>query len=182
MQPLSLYLRFLQIISFWPSIRDLKKIVFYFSAVFLVAGPFWSFSQELYPVKLSDSLWHNQQRELRYKPENGDFTITNGNRLFTRALYGTHTAFRIETGDRPEFALYMPGMGGNFKFGIEANGQSKWLTQAKTIVARYRPGAMLYTIEDPMLSPAKLTIEILAMADAEGFVIRTKLVGQQKSI
>ncbi|EOR94180.1 hypothetical protein ADIARSV_2675 [Arcticibacter svalbardensis MN12-7] len=35
-----------------------------------------------------------------------DLLIINGNRLFTRALYGTHTAFRIETGERPEIALY----------------------------------------------------------------------------
>src|ERR1043165_6797482 len=100
-----------------------------------------AFSQELYPVKPPDRLWHNEHRSLRYKPDAGDFVITNGDRLFTRALYGTHSAFRIEAGDRPEFALYMPGMGGNFKMGIQAGNSSKWLTTATTIIARYRPGS-----------------------------------------
>ena len=76
------------------------------------------FSQELYPVKLSANQWHNKEQELRYKPDGNDFVIVNGKRLFTRAIYGTYTAFRVEAGDRPEFALYMQGMGGNLKFGI----------------------------------------------------------------
>jgi hypothetical protein len=57
-----------------------------------------------------------QPRTLRYRPEGEDFTIVNGTRRFNRALYGTNTAFRVETGDLPEFALYMPGMGGNLSF------------------------------------------------------------------
>src|SRR6476659_5398444 len=64
--------------------------------------------------------WHGKERELRYRPQGTDFVIINGKRRFVRALYGTNTGFRIETGDLPEFALYMPGMGGNFKFGIIA--------------------------------------------------------------
>jgi hypothetical protein len=139
-------------------------------------------AQELYPVKLSDKEWHNKTRELRYKPEGTGFVITNGNRLFTRALYGTHTAFRIETGDRPEFALYMPGMGGNFKLGIVSGDSSKWLTAAKTIVARYRAGSMLYSIEDPMLGNGKLVLEILAMADAEGFILRARFEGVKSPV
>lgn len=133
-----------------------------------------TFSQELYPVKLSPKTWHNQELELRYHPEGKDFVITNGKRLFTRALYGTNTAFRVETGDRPEFALYMPGMGGNFKLGISVNQQSKWLTQADSIIARYRAGARLYTIKDTLLGNGTLEIEILALADGEGFILKTQ--------
>jgi len=133
------------------------------------------FSQELYPVKLSANQWHNKEQELRYKPDGSDFVIVNGKRLFTRAIYGTNTAFRVEASDRPEFALYMPGMGGNFKFGIGHQQQSKWLTQANSITARYRPGAMLYTVEDSLLGKGKLFVEILALADGEGFVIQTRL-------
>lgn len=142
------------------------------TGIFMTSFP--GFSQVLYPVKLSDILWHDKELELRYKPDGGDFVITNGTRLFTRALYGTHTAFRVETGDRPEFALYMPGMGGNFTFGLGLGDQTKWLTKARKITARYRAGAMLYTIEDSLLGSGKLQLEILAMADAEGFIIKTK--------
>ncbi len=119
-------------------------------------------------------LWHNQPRTLRYHPEGPDFVITNGTHRFTRALYGTNTAFRIEAGDLPEFALYLPGMGGNLKFGLLANGQSKWLIEAENITARYRPGTMLYDITDPLLSTGKLHLEVLALAGAEGILVKAR--------
>jgi hypothetical protein len=73
-----------------------------------------------------------------YKPEGSDFVIVNGNRRFTTALYGPNTAFHAEAGDLPEFASYMPGMGGNIKFGLSNNDTSKWLIHADKIMARYR--------------------------------------------
>jgi hypothetical protein len=119
-------------------------------------------------------LWHNQPRTLRYRPEGSDFVITNGSHRFTRALYGTNTAFRVEAGDLPEFALYLPGMGGNLKFGLLADGQSKWLIKADNIVARYRPGGMSYDITDPLLGAGKLHLDVLAMADAEGVLVKAR--------
>lgn len=70
--------------------------------------------------------------------------------------------------------MYMPGMGGNLKFGIAAGDSSKWLTNAKTITARYRAGSRLYTIEDPILGGGKLEMEVLAMADAEGLIVKAR--------
>jgi Domain of unknown function (DUF4450)/Glycosyl-hydrolase family 116, catalytic region len=116
--------------------------------------------------------WHGIERTVRYQPDGTDFVITNGNRRFTRALYGTNTAFRVEAGDLPEFALYMPGMGGNCKFGLIVGDSSKWLIQAKKITARYRPGSMIYDIEDNLLGKGALHIEVLALADAEGMIIK----------
>src|ERR1051325_106286 len=85
-------------------------------------------------AQLNDtSLWHNKERVMRYQPEGTDFVTINGKRKFIRALYGTNTGFRVETGDLPEFALYMPGMGGNFKFGLIAGDKSKWLIKAAFI-------------------------------------------------
>lgn len=119
-------------------------------------------------------LWHNEARTLRYRPDGTDFVIQNGNKRFTRALYGTNTAFRVEAGDLPEFALYLPGMGGNLKFGLLAGGQSKWLIKADNIEARYRPGAMRYRIQDPLLGGGTLQLEVLAMADAEGVLVKAQ--------
>jgi hypothetical protein len=119
------------------------------------------------------STWHGKERVLRYHPEGNDFIITNGKRKFVRALYGTNTAFRIEAGDLPEFALYMPGMGGNFKFGIIAGDKSKWIIEAVSVKAIYRPGSMLYEIKDPILGNGTLYITVLALADAEGMIIKT---------
>ncbi|MES2645865.1 MAG: DUF4450 domain-containing protein [Bacteroidota bacterium] len=121
------------------------------------------------------NLWHGIERTLRYHPEGTDFVIENGNRRFTRALYGTNTAFRVEAGDLPEFALYMPGMGGTIKLGISASATSKWLINADKITARYRPGSMLYDIEDKLLGNGKLHLAVLAMADAEGVIIKLDL-------
>jgi hypothetical protein len=126
---------------------------------------------------MEQSYWHNKERTLRYQPDGKDYVITNGTRRFNRALYGTNTAFRVEAGDLPEFALYMPGMGGNLKFGlITANG-NKWLIDAQKITARYNPGAMIYQIEDPLLGKGKLNITVLAMGDAEGMIVRTEFIG-----
>ena len=111
----------------------------------------------------AQQLWHNQPRTVRYHPEGEDFTIVNGTRRFNRALYGTNTAFRVEAGDLPEFALYMPGMGGN----LSVN-----LTHAEYVKATYRPGSMLYAIRDPSLCNATLHLTILALPDAEGLIIR----------
>ncbi len=119
-------------------------------------------------------LWHHQPRTLRYHPEGQDFVVTNGERRFNRALYGTNTAFRVEAGDLPEFALYLPGMGGSLKFGLLANGQSKWLIKAANITARYRPGKMLYDITDPLLGAGQLHLEVLARADAEGVLVKAQ--------
>ncbi|UOG73283.1 DUF4450 domain-containing protein [Hymenobacter tibetensis] len=132
-------------------------------------------AQSEQPVAPELPLWHGQQRTLRYQPDGTDFVIRNGTKRFTRALYGTNTAFRVETGDLPEFALYLPGMGGNLKFGLlSADGRSKWLIAAENIVARYRPGAMLYEISDPLLGKGKLQLEVQAMAEAEGLVVRAQ--------
>jgi hypothetical protein len=118
--------------------------------------------------------WHDKERVLRYHPEGEDIVITNGNRRFTRALYGTNTAFRVEAGDLPEFALYMPGMGGNIKFGLINGKESKWLINATRITARYRAGSMLYTIEDAMFGKGKLYLSVLALGNKEGIIIKVK--------
>src|SRR6478609_798587 len=57
-------------------------------------------------------------RKIHYVPDGDGFLLKNGSRKFNRALYGSNTAFRVEAGDLPEFAMYMPGMGGNMKLGL----------------------------------------------------------------
>ena len=119
-------------------------------------------------------LWHNKERTVRYHPEGNDIVIENGDRRFTRALYGTNTAFRVEAGDLPEFAMYMPGMGGNLRFGLINGVQHKWLITAQKIKAIYRAGSMIYEIEDPLLGEGRLFVTILALSKAEGMVIKIR--------
>ncbi len=133
-------------------------------------------------ISQQNLLWHGKERTVRYHPEGNDFVIENGDRRFTRALYGTNTAFRVEAGDLPEFALYAPGMGGNIKFGLANNDNSKWLINADKITARYRAGSMFYIIEDKMLGKGKLHLAILAMADAEGVIIKLQFKNVSSSV
>jgi len=119
-------------------------------------------------------LWHDKERTVRYHPEGTDFVIENGDRRFTRALYGTNTAFRVEAGDLPEFAMYMPGMGGNLRFGLINASQHKWLITAQKIKAIYRAGSMIYEIEDELLGKGKLFITVLALSNAEGMIVKIK--------
>jgi hypothetical protein len=122
----------------------------------------------------AQQLWHNIQREVHYKPDGEDFVLVNGNRRFNRALYGGNTAFRAEAGDLPEFGLYMPGMGGNLKFGLIVNNKSKWLINAEHITARYRPGSMIYDIIDPLLNNGSLQITVLALYEKEGMIVKVE--------
>ncbi|MCW3093947.1 MAG: hypothetical protein JWP81_5016 [Ferruginibacter sp.] len=121
--------------------------------------------------------WHDKARTVHYQPSGSDFVCVNGKQRFNRALYGTNTAFRVEAGDLPEFALYMPGMGGNLKFGIIAGNKSKWLIDAEEVKATYRPGAMLYEVKDSLLGKGILYIEVLALAHAEGVIVRLQFSG-----
>ncbi|WP_462254787.1 DUF4450 domain-containing protein [Ferruginibacter sp.] len=118
------------------------------------------------------NLWHGLERTIHYQPHGNDFILYKGTRKFNRALYGTNTGFRVETGDLPEFALYMPGMGGNCKIGISVNGKNKWITEATQIKTIYRPGIMLYEITDSLLGKGVINLSVLAMADAEGMILK----------
>ncbi len=111
-------------------------------------------------------------RKLHYAPEGNSFVLKNGTRKFNRALYGSNTGFRVETGDLPEFAMYMPGMSGNFKLGLTNGKESKWITEAAKIDTRYVLGTMQYTIEDPILEGGKLFIDVVALKESEGFIVK----------
>lgn len=119
-----------------------------------------------------DTWWHGIKRQIHYKPDGKDFLLVNGHRRFNRALYGGNTAFRAEAGDLPEFALYLPGMGGNLKFGLIRSKQSKWLIGADKIDTRYRPGSMIYKISDALLGKGSITITALALYEKEGLIVK----------
>ena len=122
-------------------------------------------------------LWHNKEREIHYHPDGEDIVINNGTHRFNRAIYGTNTAFRVEAGDLPEFAMYLPGMGGNLRFGIKAGNESNWLINMSNIEARYRAGSMLYTIHDPLLGNGTLNLTVLAGGSTESLIVKAEVNG-----
>lgn len=111
-------------------------------------------------------------RPLRYRPDGTDFVIENGREFFNRPLYGGHTAFRADAGDRPEVSLYAPGQAGNLRFGVRRGRGTLWLHEAQRVVSRYRPGAMVYEISDPLLGAAMLEVSVLGLIEAEGVIVR----------
>ena len=120
-------------------------------------------------------------RPLRYRPISGDFVIRNGGELFNRPLYApcstTQTAdFRVDASDLPEFSLYLPGHGGNLKLGfISANGTaSKWAAVADEVVARYRPGRMIYEIRDSLLGAGSIRAELITAAEGSGIILKVE--------
>ncbi|QNA42683.1 DUF4450 domain-containing protein [Lacibacter sediminis] len=142
----------------------MKGLLFISAAVFCLMNN--STAQE------KQKLWHGIERQVRYHPEGNDIVIENGTRRFNRALYGGNTAFRAEVGDLPEFALYMPGMGGNLKFGLVVNDKSKWLIECKKIKAIYRAGSMLYEIKDELLGDGVLRLHVIALYENEGMIVQ----------
>ncbi|HSY19387.1 MAG TPA: DUF4450 domain-containing protein [Candidatus Acidoferrales bacterium] len=115
-------------------------------------------------------------RPLRYWPVAGDFVITNGAEFFNRPLYCLNSAFRIDGGDKPEFSLYLPGRGGNLRLGIKTAAGVKWLNDADKVVARYRPGEMVYDIKDSLLTDAReLHLTALPLSDRKGFIVRAEM-------
>src|SRR5882757_9225570 len=150
-----------------------KRISFFSASFFLLLAQSPLSAQQ----PAGDSWWHNKPRTIHYRPEGEDFVCVDSKLRFNRALYGTNTAFRVEAGDLPEFALYLPGMGGNFKLGIIAGGKSKWLINAQKIKTIYRPGSMIYEIGDPLLGNGILRITVLALAEGEGMVVQASFKG-----
>jgi hypothetical protein len=114
-------------------------------------------------------------RPLRYFPDGGDFVITNGAEFFNRPLYSMNSGFRVDGGDKPEFSLYLPGRGGNLRFGIRTSAGVKWLNEARQIIARYRPGSLLYQIADPLLGEGELDLAVLPLAATKGLIVRAEL-------
>lgn len=116
--------------------------------------------------------WQHNDRVLHYTEDQGDFLLVNGRYRFNRALYGNNLASRVEAGDLPEFALYMPGMGGNLQFILGNKQARKKMIDADHIETRYRPGAMCYRIKDALLGKGFLDIIVMAQANAEGMIVK----------
>jgi hypothetical protein len=132
-------------------------------------------AQQLGAARVTPNLVDNIDRPLRYRPDGADFVIENGAEFFNRPLYGGNTAFRVDGGDRPEFVCYLPGRGGNLRFGLRAAGEAKWLHTAAHVTMRYRPGMLLYEIRDPLLGDgAELRLSAVALDRTEGLVVRVE--------
>ena len=101
-----------------------------------------------------------------YRPEAGAFVCENGRNRFTRALYGGHTDWRLETSDRPVFAAVKKGHHRNIRFLV--NGVP--LDSADYCKASYTDGMRQYLLSDHRWGSGQLRIGVTALQTEEGAV------------
>lgn len=112
----------------------------------------------------------NATRSLQYTPEGDDFVCINGKNRFTRALYGSHTAFRLETSDRPVFASYTKKNPKHICFKLQTSEGTVALDSTAHCESRYTAGRRSYTLSDPLFEGGNLSITTLALPDKEGAI------------
>lgn len=108
-------------------------------------------------------------RSMQYYPDGNDFVCHNGKNRFTRALYGNHTDYRIETSDFPIFALYHNiSKSRNYRsLRFVVNGIQ--LDEVESCDARYGNGRRSYVLRDQRWGDAaELRVECVAMHNTEG--------------
>lgn len=89
------------------------------------------------------------ERSLQYLPDGEDFVCVNGKNRYTRALYGSPTAWRLETSDRPIFATFVKNNCRNIRFRLHLpDGTVTPLEETSFCEARYTPGRRSYRLKD----------------------------------
>lgn len=111
-------------------------------------------------------------RTLQYHPDGEDFVRVNGENRYTRALYGGHTAFRLETSDRPVFAVYDKRDSKNISFRLQLpDGSVTPLEETAWCESRYTPGRRSYRLTHPTWGAnAELQISALALSDEDAAI------------
>ena len=109
----------------------------------------------------------NATRSLQYTPDGDDFVCINGKNRFTRALYGSHTAFRLETSDRPVFAAYTKENPKHICFKLQTSGGTVALDSTEHCESRYTAGRRSYSLSDPAFGGGSLSITTWALPDKE---------------
>ena len=99
----------------------------------------------------------------QYRPEGRAFVCVNGQNRYTRALYGSPTEYRIETSDRPVFAVYKKKDCRNVQFLV--NGVN--LDRTDYCEARYMEGMRSYVIRHQAWG-AKATVRLKVVASLTG--------------
>lgn len=119
---------------------------------------------------LSSSAQGMMQRTANYHPDGRGFSCVNGNNRYTRALYGSVDEWRLETSDRPIFAIFKKNNHRNIRFVIKCNGQAFQLDSVEYCKARYEAGKREYLMKDKRWGGGVLKLSVLAYPQTEGAV------------
>lgn len=118
-------------------------------------------------------------RAMQYEPKDGAFYSRNGKNRFTRALYGSNTDYRIETSDRPIFAIFKHKNYRNLRFYVG----DVQLDESQQCESYYKEGMRTYTLSDDRWGKeARLHLDVVALPDSEGAVFYFRMEGFKDGI
>lgn len=108
-------------------------------------------------------------RRMNYSPEGRAFVCENGENRYTRALYGGYTDYRIETSDRPIFAVFKKGKNRNVRFEVDG----VRIDSAEYCKAWYVDACRSYMLRDGRWGQeGNLYVSAVALHDREGALFR----------
>ena len=125
------------------------------------------------------------ERQLQYRPSRGSFVCENGTNRYTRALYGSYTDWRLETSDRPVFAVVKKDHHRNIQFVFEKDGVTVPLDETSYCRALFGQGRREYLLKDERWGVGVVRIEVVAMPDREVAIWRItspQLQGKMRAI
>ncbi len=108
-------------------------------------------------------LSQKKERTQQYWPESGAFVCENGVNRFTRALYGSHSDWRVETSDRPIFAIVKKNHHRSIRFVVDGIS----LDSTDYCKASYGEGMRSYLLKDKRWRGALLKIRVVASPSDE---------------
>lgn len=113
-------------------------------------------------------------RAMQYEPKDGAFYSRNGKNRFTRALYGSNTDYRIETSDRPIFAIFKHKNYRNLRLYVG----DVQLDETQQCESSYKDGMRTYILSDDRWGKeAQLFLDVVALPDSEGAVFHFRMEG-----
>ena len=123
---------------------------------------------------MAQLLANNARQDVGYRPDGRAFVCINGQNRYTRALYGGSTEYRIETSDRPVFAIYKKRDCRNVQFAV--NGVQ--LDKTDYCEARYEDGMRSYVLRHTAWgSKAVLRLKVVTLKTGEQALWRFQTSG-----
>lgn len=113
----------------------------------------------------------------RWIDESGFHTL-NGDRFWSRPLYGPNRRSFVATGELPQAAfVWFDPRGrsyvrcGHLIPGVVTDRGAKWLCEAEETTATYDPGMMRFTVKDAVFD-GELRLDVIPLVDSDGYVLR----------
>ena len=126
----------------------------------------------------SSDLLGAEKPPLRRTIDLSGFHTANGERFWSRPLYGPNRRMFVTTGELPHAAfIWFDPQGrafvrcGHFFPGIVSPRGTKWLYEAADVTATYDPGMMRFAVRDPAWE-GELQMELVPLAPGDGYAIR----------